>query len=60
MGPLINAFTEVLFIMEKKMLMRTLILQKIIGIGPGTIIISYVMGKEMEKLLMRTQIKSRL
>ena len=59
MDPLINAFTEVLFIMEKKMLMMILILQKIIGIGPGTRKTSYVMAKELDRLSMRTQIKSR-
>ena len=59
MDPLINAFTEVLFIMEKKMLMRTLTLLRIIGIGPGTGEISYVMEKEMGRLSKRHQIKPR-
>ena len=42
--PLTNAFMEVLFIMEKKIQIMTLILLRIIGIGPGIWEISNVMA----------------
>ena len=57
MAPLNNAFTEVSFIMDKKMLMMTLILLRIIGIGHGIHIILYVMAKGMARLSKRHQIK---